>query len=122
MNSPLDFFAAVYNGIVTVLWFLPLLILYGAVFVYSFGSALWLIIIVPPWSSVIHPMLGQSHVVDQHSISMFCLRFFGLLVAMYFFLIDVRRSAGGDTLSRRSMWLQYAGMVVAIPQFVLTYL
>ncbi len=121
MNSPLDLFASVYNGVLTVLWFTPLLILYGTVFVCTFGPVVWLMIIVPPWSSVIHPMLGQVTVVDQHSSSMFGIRLFGLLVALHFFRHEVDRFTTGDPLSRRSMWIQYGGLAVAIPPFVATY-
>lgn len=122
MNSLLDLLAASYNGIITCVWFLPPLLLYATVFVCTFGPVVWLIIIVPPWSSVIHPMLGQVTIVDQHSVGMFCVRSVGLLVALQFLQLEANRAATGDRLARRSMWIQLVGMLLAIPPFIKTYM
>ena len=117
LNLCITFFGMVLLASAT-LWYIAYYCRYLG---YAFGTAIWLMIIVPPWSSVIHPMLGQVSVVSQQSPTMFGIRFFGLLVGMYFFHVEAKRYIGGDPISRRSVYFQWFGMASAFPPFLLTY-
>lgn len=106
---------------VVVLGFAPITIFLAVIFARIFGAALWLMIIVPPWSSVIHPLLGQTNLVDQKSLVMFDLRLFGLGTALYFFIRASNRFLVHNRLDRRDMWFQCGGVAIAIPPFLKTY-